>query len=217
MAVYNRDIVGTGKGQVVDASLYESILRLSSTMAGEYALSGTVRNRAGTFRPWSVPANQYRTADDRWLLIIASSDKLMERLLETIGRADLIGDPRFARFERAKHAEELDQVIAAWVETKTLAEAMEILLEAQVPFGPVNTIADIFADEHVWARGNIAAIPDRVLGTVYVPGVVPQLSGTPGAIYSPPPEPGEHNREVYQGLLHLGDDEIERLQADGAI
>lgn len=217
IAVYNRDIVGTGRGQVIDASLYESIFRLSSTLAGEYALSGTVRNRAGTFRPWSVPANQYRTADDRWLLIIASSDRLMERLLETVGRADLIGDPRFARFERAKNAEALDEVIAAWVETKTLAEAMEILERAQVPFGPVNTIADIFADEHVWSRGNIAAIPDPVHDTVYVPGVVPQLSATPGAIYGPPPEPGQHNREIYQGLLHLSDDEMERLQADRTI
>src|SRR5262249_44707640 len=71
-AVYHRDIVGTGRGQVVDASLYESVFRLSNTLAGEYALTGTVRNRQGTFRPWSVPANQYETADARWLLIIAS-------------------------------------------------------------------------------------------------------------------------------------------------
>lgn len=217
IAVYQRDIAGSGRGQVIDASLYESIFRLSSTIAGEFAMSGTVRNRAGTFRPWSVPANQYRTSDDRWLLIIASSPKLTDRLLETIERPDLIGDPRFTVENKAANAGALDDAIGAWVATKTLAEAMAILEAAQVPFGPVNTIADLFTDEHVWSRGNIAAVPDALHGTLYVPGVTPHLSETPGGIYAPAPEPGEHNREVYQGLLKLSDDEMARLQAAGAI
>jgi succinyl-CoA--D-citramalate CoA-transferase len=217
MAVYNRDVAGTGRGQVVDASLYESIFRLSNTLPGEYALTGRVRDRTGTFRPWSVPGNQYRTRDDRWLLIIASSDRLTERLLETIGRADLIGDPRFDRQHKAEHARELDEIIAGWVATKTLAEAMEILEAAQVPFGPVNTIADLFADEQVWHRQNIVAAPDPVHKTVYLPGITPQLSGTPGAIYQPAPEVGQHNREIYQGLLKLTDEEMEHLRAVQAI
>ncbi len=217
MAVYNRDIGGSGRGQVIDASLYESIFRLSNTLAGEYALSGTVRDRLGTFRAWSVPGNQYRTADDRWLLIIASSDKLTARLLETIGRGDMVGDPRFTGTAKAQNAHLLDEVIAAWVETKTLAEAMEILVEAGVPFGPVNTIADIFADEHVWARQNIIAVPDPVHDVIYMPGIVPHLSMTPGAIYAPTPEIGQHNREVYQGMLHLSDDDFDRLQQASVI
>lgn len=217
MAVYNRDVVGTGRGQVVDASLYESVFRMSSTIAGEYALSGTVRERLGTFRAWSVPANQYKTADDRWLLIIASSDKLMERLLETVGHPEMIGDPRFYAPNRPANAHLLDDVIAAWVQSKTLDEAMQILEEAQVPFGPINTIEDIFRDEHVWARGNIAAIPDAVHGTLYAPGVTPQLSDTPGAIYAPAPEVGEHNAEVYQGLLKLTEADLAHLRAGGAI
>lgn len=217
MAVYHRDIAGSGRGQVVDASLYESIFRLSNTLAGEYAHSGTVRDRMGTFRAWSVPANQYRTADDRWLLIIASSDRLMNRLLETIGRPEMIGDPRFDRAQRAANAHILDEAIAAWVETRTLAQAMEILEKAQVPFGPINTIADIFADEHVWARRNIVAVPDPVHQSIYMPGIVPQLSMTPGQVYAAAPEVGQHNREVYGGLLHLSDGDLERLHASGAI
>ncbi|MGI8549503.1 MAG: CaiB/BaiF CoA transferase family protein [Dehalococcoidia bacterium] len=217
MAVYNRDVAGSGRGQVIDASLYESIFRLSSTITGEYAQSGTVRDRAGTFRPWSVPANQYRTADDRWLLIIASTDRLMERLLETIGRQDLIGDPRFVRAERAANAQILDEAIGAWVATKTLAEAMAILEQAQVPFGPVNTIADIFADPHVWARRNIVAVPDALHEAIYMPGIVPQLSTTPGNVYAVAPEVGQHNEEIYQGLLHLSDAELTHLRDVGAV
>ncbi len=83
--------------------------------------------------------------------------------------------------------------------------------------GPVNTIADIFQDEHVRARGNIVAVPDPVHEAAYVPGVVPLLSATPGAIYSVAPEIGEHNREICQGLLGLSDDELEQLRAAGAI
>lgn len=216
-AVYNRDVAGTGRGQVIDASLYESMIRVSNTLAGEYALTGTVRNRQGTFRPWSVPGNQYETADGRWLLIIASSDRLTERLLETIGRTDMIGDPRFYQPEKPKHARILDDAIAAWVKTQTLAEAMEILVEAQVPVGPVNTIADLFTDEHVWHRRNIVSAPDAVHGTVYMPGVTPKLSETPGQIFAPAPEVGEHNTEIYQGLLKLTDEEMERLRTAKAI
>jgi succinyl-CoA---D-citramalate CoA-transferase len=219
MAVYNRDIAGTGRGQVVDASLYESMFRISNTLPGEYALTGKVRNREGTFRHWSVPGNQYRTADDRWILIIASSDRLTERLLETIGRQDMIDDPRFRQPEKAKveNARALDAAIGEWMATKTQEEAMQILLDAQVPFGPINTIADIFADEHIWHRHNIVAAPDPVHGTVYMPGVVPHLSGTPGAIYSPAPEVGQHNDEIYRGLLKLGDEDMVRLRDAGAI
>ncbi|MFN8556713.1 MAG: CoA transferase [Dehalococcoidia bacterium] len=217
MAVYQRDIVGTGRGQVVDASLYESIFRMSNTIAPEYALDGVVRDRTGTFRAWSVPANQYQTADGRWLLIIASSDRLMERLLETVGRADLTGDPRFGRTQRAANAHLLDEVIAAWVKTKTLAEAMAVLEAAQVPFGPVNTIADIFADEQFAARRNLVATPDPVYGSVPIPGVVPKLSATPGAIYAPAPEVGQHNDEIYRGLLGISDEEMAHLRAVKAI
>src|SRR5262249_54295184 len=157
------------------------------------------------------------TADDPWLLIIASSDRLTERLLETIGRKELIGDPRFYGTAKAENAHVLDDAIAAWMATKTMAEAMAILEAAQVPFGPINTIADLSADDHVWARHNIVPVPDRELGAVYVPGVTPQLSRTPGTIYRPAPEVGEHNEEIYQGLLGLTDDELAHLQEIRAI
>jgi crotonobetainyl-CoA:carnitine CoA-transferase CaiB-like acyl-CoA transferase len=215
-AVYERDVAGSGSGQVVDSSLYESILRLSSTIVGDYALTGTIRERAGTFRSWSVPANQYETADGRWLLIIASSDRLLARLLETIGRPDLIDEPRFSRDQRADHAAELDGVIADWVRTKPLTELTAILLEAQVPFGPINNAADIFADEHVRARENVVAVEDAVFDRLYVPGVTPKLSRTPGGV-SAPAEVGQHNDAVFRGLLHLTDEDLQRLRDEGAL
>src|SRR5579884_781564 len=96
IALYWRDALGGGVGQVIDVSLYEPMFRLSHNIAGEYAHDGTVRRRTGNTRNWTVPGQQFRTKDGRWALIIAPSDRLFIRLCQAMERPDLMVDPRFA-------------------------------------------------------------------------------------------------------------------------
>ena len=217
-AIHNRDVAGTGKGQVVDASLYESIWRLSGPLAANYARHGVVRERQGNTIPGVVPADQFETNDGQHLVIHAGTDRVFQRLMQTMGRPDLITDPRFAgRAERVTHTDELHAIVGAWVRTLTLAEGLGVLEEGGVPASPVNSIADIFRDPHVAARANLIPVHDPHLGEMIQPGVVPKLSRTPGRVQSGAPRLGEHNDEVFLGLLKVPEDEYTALREAGVI
>ena len=94
---------------------------------------------------------------------------------------------------------------------------MELCLAHEVPAGPINTIADIFADPQFQARGDLVRMMLPDLGEVVVPAVLPKLSATPGEIRSLGPRLGEHNDEVYGRLLGLAAGEIKRLRKAGVV
>jgi crotonobetainyl-CoA:carnitine CoA-transferase CaiB-like acyl-CoA transferase len=214
MALYWRDAMGGQVGQVVDVSLYEPMFRLSHNIAGEYGHSGKVRQRAGNTRTWTVPGEQFRTADSKWVLIIAPSDRLFIRLCLAMGRPELAADPRFSEVHiRQQHADEVHAEIRAWVRNLTIAEVIATLDDAQVPVGPIYSIEEIFADPHYEARGDIVEIPDLNLGRAAMPGVIPKLSRTPGAIYRSAPRTGGDNDSVFGDLLALTAGEIEDLRS----
>jgi succinyl-CoA--D-citramalate CoA-transferase len=213
IALYWRDAAGGGVGQVVDVSLYEPLFRVSHNIAGEYAHDGKIRRRAGNTRNWTVPGDQFRTKDNRWALIIAPSDRLFIRLCQAMGRPELTADPRFMpTYVRQQHADEIHAEIRPWVAQHTLAEVIAILDEARVPVGPIYAIDEIFSDPHYEARENIVEIPDPHTGRAAMPNVVPKLSRTPGGVHSPAPRTGEHNDEVFGGLLSLSAGEIAALR-----
>ncbi len=218
MALYWRDAMGGQVGQVVDVSLFEPMFRMSHNIAGEFGNSGKVRQRAGNTRNWTVPGDQFRTADNKWALIIAPSDRLFIRLCLAMDRADLTADPRFSQVQnRQQHADEIHAEIRRWVAERTLADVIMLLDDAQVPVGPIYSIAEIFDDPQYAEREDILEIPDRHLGRAAMPGIVPKLSRTPGAIHSPAPSTGENNADIYGGLLALSADEIEGLRTDRVI
>jgi succinyl-CoA--D-citramalate CoA-transferase len=218
IALYWRDALGGGQGQVVDVSLYEPLFRVSHNIAGEYAHSGKVRRRAGNTRTWTVPGEQFRTADNRWALIIAPSDRLFIRLCRAMGRPELAADPRFMETPiRQQHADEVHAEIRAWVAQYTLAEVIRILDDAQVPVGPIYAIDEIFADPHFDAREDVVEIPDPNLGRAAMPGIVPKLSRTPGGLFNAAPRTGDDNDAVYGGLLSLSAAEIAELRASKVI
>lgn len=218
MAVYNRDIVGGGRGQMIDVSLYETVWKMSGTIAAQYASGGQIRERNGNTVPGVVPAEQFETRDGRYVVVHAGTDRVFKRLCETIGRPELGGDPRYATPEaRRKHQDALHAEIAVWVRGLTQSECLARLDAGGVPGSPVFSIADIFADPHFAARGNIVRVNDPLLGEVAQPGIYPHLSATPGAIRRPAPLLGEANAEVYGGLLGLDAETLHEYTASGVI
>ncbi len=222
-AVYERDRRAREdgqppRGQWVDLSLYESILRIMEHTLAAYDRLGVVREREGNRLRNSAPLDNWETKDGKWVCIVAAGDGLFPRLARAMERQDLLADPRFATMAlRAEHGDEINAIVAAWVRARTAREVEDALEPHEVPFGVAYSVADIFADPHVAARGDLETVDDPVIGPVRMQGVYPRFSRTPGAIQRGAPRLGEHNQEVYGGLLGLSPAELEALRQEGVI
>ena len=216
MALRSRDT--TGRGQDIDLGLYESVMRMLDEIAPAYAAQGTVREAEGMGTLNACPHGHFLTKDEKWVAIACTTDKMFARLCKAMGDD---GAPLAEAYgEQAKRLAARDQVIErvnAWTVSMDRDTLMTVCLEFQVPVGPINSIADIFADPHIQARGNLEEVMLADLGRVVVPSVIPKLSETPGEINTLGPGLGEHNQEIYGGLLDLSADEIAKLEKDGVI
>jgi succinyl-CoA---D-citramalate CoA-transferase len=192
----------SGRGQVVDVALTEAVFSMLESIVPEYGHDGRVRERTGNLLGGAAPTNTYRTGDERWLAIGANGDGIFRRFSVAIGRPEWLVDPRFATNQaRREHAQELDRLIGEWVGARPLAESMEILAQAGVPAGPVYSVEDIAADPQYQARDMLVDVADPRLGHLLMPGIVPRLSHTPGAIRWAGPDLGAHTAEVLAELL----------------
>ncbi|WP_144183376.1 CaiB/BaiF CoA transferase family protein [Elioraea rosea] len=208
----------TGKGQVVDIGLYESIFRILDELAPAYALKGYVRQRMGPGTVNVVPHSHYPTKDGRWIAIACTNDKIFERLAVLMGRADVAGDGKWGTIAR-REAEraEVDDFVTAWTTQHDREALLRMCEDGQVPCGPVYAIDEIFEDPHYAARGNIATVAHPEAGAMRIPNVVPRLTETPGRIGSLGPALGEHTEEILRELLGRSADEIAALRAAKAI
>jgi formyl-CoA transferase len=195
---------GKGTGQVIDLPLLDPLFAVLGPQAANYRLTGKVKPRVGSGSTNSGPRNAYRTSDGLWVCLSASTQKMAERLFRSIGRADLVEDPRYrTNAERVRHRDELDAIIGAFIAQRTQAENVAFFEQAEVTIGPIFDISQIVEDPHVLERELIADYPDPDMGAVPMHHVVPRLSGTPGALRTPAPSLGEHNRSL---LAELGID-----------
>jgi crotonobetainyl-CoA:carnitine CoA-transferase CaiB-like acyl-CoA transferase len=218
MAVHARDVRGTGEGQVVDVALYEAVFNLMESMVPEFDVAGIVRERTGSSLPGITPSNTYCAKDGSYVAIGGNSDAIFKRLMRAIGRPELGDDPRYAtNADRTEHADELDSLIENWVEGRPTGEIMRILADADVPVGSIYTVEDIVKDEQYEARDMLMDADIEGVGSVKMPGLVPKLSATPGAVEWHGGTLGSHNEDVYGGLLGLSTEEIGRLAEEGAI
>ena len=214
-ALHHRKVNG-GAGQVIDVALHESVFNAMEGMLPEYSARGEVRAPAGSALPGIAPSNAYRCLDGV-VLIAGNGDAIFTRLMTVIGRGDLGGRPDLASNQgRVKAAAELDQVIGDWTERHTVTDALAQMGAASVPAGRIYDIADIAADPHYRARDMILKQGTRQGFDVEVPGIVPKLLSTPGAIRSPAPLLGEHTRGILEGLGFTAEQQAQ-LKAEGVI
>ncbi|HXU43018.1 MAG TPA: CaiB/BaiF CoA-transferase family protein [Burkholderiales bacterium] len=196
-----REAEKTGKGQVVDVALYESVFNCSESLLPEYDAGGYVRERSGSTLPGIAPSNLYPCKDGTYVLIAGNADSLYRRLMSAIGREDLRDDPALARNDgRAAQMERIDDAISKWTLQKTQKQVLDEMEKAEVPAGKIYSAADIAADPHYAARGMIQSIVAGDGEPLKVPGIVPKLSATPGAIRSAAPRLGEHTDQVLRDI-----------------
>ena len=222
-ALYGRDAGagargGSGDGEVIDAPLYASILRiLEWTLAG-YDRLGIVRQREGNRLSHSAPLDNYPTADGFFVCIVAGSDANFSRLCAAMGRPELAADQRFATLaERAARGDEINGLVADWTSSLTADDITARCVEHDVPIGTAYSAADIFADPHMTARGDLVSIDDPVIGPVRQQAPFPRLSKHPTPVPAGAPRLGEHNHEVWCDLVGLSDAELAELSERGVL
>jgi len=216
MALRARD--RDGAGQEIDMALYESVFRALDEMAPAYARHGVVRERQGAATVNVCPHSHYPTRDGKWVAIACTTDKMFSRFAQVIGRPELAAGDRWGDVRARLEAQaEVDALVADWTRARTLHEVMQACIDGEVPCGPLNSVADLFADPHIAARGNLLRLTEPGAGEVVLPNVLPRLSRTPGAVDSLGPRLGEATTDVFGGLLGLDAAAIADLKRRGVI
>jgi crotonobetainyl-CoA:carnitine CoA-transferase CaiB-like acyl-CoA transferase len=215
-ALHHRD--KTGRGQVVDAAIYESIFQMLESVLPEYDFFGHVRERSGAKLSGIVPTNTYRCRDGKYVIVGGNGDSIFQRLMRAVGRADLAQDARLAHNPgRVQHEAEIDQAIEAFTSQHDYEAVMQTLSAAEVPAGPINSIADIARDPHYLARQMFETVQLPDGRSLKIPTTVPKLSETPARTEWIGPALGAHNDEIYRGLLGLTREELDELRASKLI
>src|SRR3954471_4682506 len=196
-----REVARGGRGPGPVLPLLDPIFSILGPEAAIYQLTRKIEPRVGSRSNNTAPRNVYETKDGRFIAISASIQSMAERLYRAIGRADMIEDPRFrTNTDRVKNIDEAERPVAEFIKARTLADNLAVFEAAEVTAAPVYDIDQFIADPHVQARGIVADLPDREMGSVPMHAVVPRLSGTPGEIRTPAPALGEHNDAILGAL-----------------
>jgi crotonobetainyl-CoA:carnitine CoA-transferase CaiB-like acyl-CoA transferase len=208
----------TGRGQVVDSALYEAVLQVMESVVPEYHWSGYIRERSGSFLPGIAPSNVYRCKDGEYL-IGANQDAVWARLAKAMGTPELASDPRYVdHVSRGKHQSELDERINSWTSTLTVDELEALMIEHSIPAGKMYRAPEMIEDPHFVARDAIIEVETERWGTLKMQNAFPKFSDTESSVRTPAPaQIGQHNDDVYRGLLGLSEAEIAALGEAGAI
>ncbi len=208
----------TGEGQVIDASIFESVLNVMEATVPEYTVSSYIRERNGSTLPNVAPSNIYDCKDGIFL-IAANQDTVFKRLAATMGQPELADDERFATHTaRGANMEILDDIINEWTKTRTVREVDQLMQDAGVPAGKIYRAPEMLEDPHYAAREAIVDTPTEEWPNLKMQNIFPKMSKTQGEIrWTGVTELGAHNKEVYGGLLGMSDDELAGLEARGII
>lgn len=217
VCIYHRD-VKNGKGQEVDLSLYEGIFRMLEGAIANYAVAGKITERRPSISGSASPSGTFKTRDEKWVVLVCSTDRTFEYFAKGIGRSDLLEDERFnTNGARVKNNALVEEVVIDWMSKHDYKEIKSILDEAGAPVSLVYSMEDIFEDPHYAARENIVEMDHPDFGKIKMPSIVPKLSETPGEIRWIGPKMGAHNQEIYQDLLSVNRTEFDALKETGII
>lgn len=203
----------TGRGQVVDSAIYEAVLNMMESLVTEYDKTGHIRERTGAILPNVAPSNVYPT-NDGMVLIAANQDTVFSRLCEAMNRPELPASPRYNSHQaRGSHQKELDDLISAWTHGLTTRQVLDLMDRHGVPAGQIYRAPEMIDDPHFQAREAIVTVDHPHFGKLRMQNVAPKLSETPGSVRAPSPELGEHNDEVYLGILGMARERYDQLKA----
>lgn len=208
----------TGEGQVVDATIYESVLSVMEGLVPEYQFEGYIRERTGSYLPGIAPSNIYQGSDGM-VIIAANQDTVFARLCEAIGQPELKDHPDYkTHTARGRNQHALDAIIQTWASPRPIDEIEQVMTDNGVPIGKVYRAADMLADPHYAARESLVEVPSERWPGMRQQGVFPKLSATPGRPrWAGPDTLGEHTEEVLTELLDLTPAQVARLRASGIV
>ena len=198
----------SGRGQLVEASLLESAISMLISAIPEQAQLGRSMHRVGNLDRFSAPVNSYQAVDDRWVYLSAGTDALFARLIEAMGRQDLLEDPRFNNYHaRLENNAAIDAVVADWIRSLPAETVVTLMDKVGVPCSVVATINEVLENPQLKARNQLVDIEHPTAGTYTTHGVTVSLSDTPGSIRRAPPVLGAHTEEILAewGIEHKGD------------
>jgi formyl-CoA transferase len=208
----------TGRGQIVDAAIYESVLAMMENMITEFDITGYVRERSGSILPGIAPSNVYPTADGDLILIGGNGDNVFKRLAQIMGKPELSEDPRFvSHASRGANQTVLDEIIALWTRERRLEPLLSLLEAEGVPCGRIYTAPDMLTDPQFAAREAIVSVDHPIFGPVRMQNVFPKLSDTPGKVRWPGPALGAHTQEVLRDWAGVGPESFAELLAKGVV
>jgi succinyl-CoA--D-citramalate CoA-transferase len=217
LALFDREVNPTHSGQQVDVALTESLLRMFHYHVPLFQLTGTIPERVGNSAEAMAPAECFRTRDGVWFMIAAGTDGLFKKLVFALALPELTSDERFlTNGTRSANQDVLHGILRRRIGELESAAVRTALEDAGVPVAPLYTAKDIYHDPHFRERGAITSVTDPRLGEVWMQGVVPALTRTPGRIETTGPELGAHNEAVYLGELGLSPEEYQALR-DAAV
>lgn len=204
----------TGKGQMVDVAMLDSQVAILENAIARYVVSGEIPKPGGNRHPSIVPFEDFDTKDGK-IMVAAGNDSLWASYCKVIDREELIEDQRFkTNPSRNDNYDCLRPIIAEAMKERTTDEWLELLDQAGVPNGPINTVDKVLDHPQVKARDMIVEIDHPVSGTLKVPGIPIKLSETPGKIKSTSPNLGEHRDEILKELLNYDEDKIKALEEE---
>ena len=208
----------TGRGQRIDLALLDSLVVALDNLGERYTVGGEILTRAGNVSFSGSSTGVYPTADGHVAIAAGASSAVWRRFCEVIGRADLASDARFASTAaRRDRRDEVAAIIQGWTAERPRADVVSRLTAAGVPAAPINNVAEMVADPQVQAREMFVEVDHPVFGRLKTTGTPLKLSETPGRVRSLAPLPGEHNEEVFVGLLGHSRDDLARWEAEGVI
>ena len=216
-AVYDRDVNGSGEGQMIDCCLTESILRLQESIIAEYSIDKTIRTRIGNGTTVTVPSGHFLTKDGKYIALSVSGDKLYRLCMEKIGRPDMNEVEEYKTgVGRTAHREEINKVFADWALEHTIDECLNALGD-DIPNSRIYNVEDIVNDPQFAFRNDIIEVDTEKFGKIKMQNVVPKMSATPGEVKWVGGNLGQFNREIYRDLLGYTDEEIDNFEKDGVI
>jgi formyl-CoA transferase len=206
-----------GRGQVIDLAIIEPIFTVLGPQPTVYDQLGEIQQRSGNRSVNNAPRNTYQTKDGHWVAVSTSAQNIAERVMRLVGHPEYIDEPWFAKgSERAKHADELDETVGAWISGRTQEEVVAAFEEAGAAVAPIYDIEGIMQDPQYEALNSIITVDDAELGPTKMQNVLFRLSETPGEVRWSGSTLGEHNEEVY-GELGIGEHELDELSEKGIL